>query len=382
MSATRSHGGGGLTLRIPLALSPYDRGELERIQGVALSYQHRLSAGLTGPAAFAVAERIAYTERVPLTYLHHLARAAATLRRQDEPVTPWSRVRLISGGEHIQVVDPLRVQITGIGEVRSEAFRLLSVDPRRMPESLPGLAGVLQERAALAVLDAQRPGWPGGEPPVVRKAVICSVSRLEWILFMTIDMPELLGLAPLAERIRGGLDIGVDPLAVLFQEGAGVERMALTPTAAALADHERGVQQWFITKGLQAQFALESLTWRQVLYQRGLAALSPLLTALPGLQRLAVERLDLQRPTDQVSRLFSAWVRPYGLADVMAALPAWCIQSDTTLVRVDRSYSSQVCPVCGASAVRRRSQLRCAGCGFAGDVHGSAARVILQRGGR
>ncbi|WP_407573037.1 zinc ribbon domain-containing protein [Deinococcus altitudinis] len=364
-------------------MSPYERGELERIQGVALAYQHQLAAGLTGPAAFAVAERTAHQERVPLTYLYHLARAAATLRRQGEPVTPWSRVRLISGGEHVQVVDPLRVRIAGVGEVRGELFRLLCVDPRLMPEPLPGLAGVLHERAALSVVDAQRPGWPGDTPPNIRKAVICSVSRLEWVLFATIDVPEVSGLSPASKRTRAGLDIGVDPLAVLVREGRVAERMALdNPTVVELANYERGVQQWFVAKGLQARFASEALTWRQALYHRGLATLSPLIASLPGLQRLAVERLDLQQPTDQVTRLFSARARPFGLADVMAALPAWCQQSGTQLIRVDPSYSSQTCPECGADAIRRRSRLRCDRCGFAGDVHASAARVILQRGGR
>jgi Putative transposase DNA-binding domain len=382
-SPDRGHGGrGAVTLTVPLVLSQSQAVEALRIRAVCIEYQHDLVGGLAGRAAFRVAEIRARREQIPATYLFHIARAVQLMRREGQPITRWSRLSLITGGVHVAPVDPLRVWIDGLGEVRAEMFRLLSADPRAVPRPGPGLGGLLAERARIEAADRERPGWPGGAVPHVRKAVLCRGPG-GWRMVTTVGIPDL-GLMQAPSRVRAGLDIGLRPLGVLADSVGHTEVLALRGMTPAEASRtEMRVRDLLLTRGVMPEVVRAYLLpWRQAVYLGGLAALTPLLERLPELSSLAIEGLQLSRPRDRVERNLSRLTGPYALPDVLECLPGWCRQSGTVLQSVDSSYSSHMCPRCGGSVLPGRVRVTCPACGHSGDRHAWAAQILMQRGAR
>ena len=382
-SPDRAHGGRGeVTLTVPLALSPQQAAKALHFRSICLAYQHELAAGVSGKVAFKVAEVRARREHIPATYLFHVARAVQLMRREGQPITRWSRLSLVTGGVHVIPADPLRVWIDGLGEVRGELFRLLSVAPHAVPRPDPGLGALLAERARIEAADRERPGWPGAVPRV-RKAVLFRGPGGGWRMVTTVGIPDL-DLVQASSRVRAGLDVGLSPLGVLATSDGRTEVLALVGLSPAeVSRTEARARQRLLDKGLApAVIRAYLLPWRQAVYLQGLSALAPLLERLPGITHLSTEGLQLGQPQDLVEQNLARLTRPYGLPDVMECLPAWCRQSGTTLQAVDRSYSSHTCPCCGGPVVPGRMHVTCPGCGHSGNRHAWAAEVLMQRGAR
>jgi Putative transposase DNA-binding domain len=382
-SSARGHGGGGaVTLRLPLALSPRQDAEALRIRRVCLGFQHELADGLSGRAAFKVAGLRAAQHDVPPTYLMHVARAVSLMRREGHRLTRWSRLALITGGEQVRVLGPQQVCVAGLGVVRGELFRLLGVDPRTVPRPAPGLAALLAERARIEAAEREESSWPGASP-AVRKVVLLRRSGGEWWAAADVVVPDL-GLVPVVRRVMAGLDVGLSPLGVLATDDGRVLQYELGGvTAGEIRRTERLARRRCLDRGLTpAQFRLHRLHWRQAIHAHGLAALSPLLEQLPTLSSLATEGLSLTVPRDAFEVQLSRYTRPFGLPEVLSCLPEWCRQSGTVLREVDGSYSSRTCPRCGGGVMPGRVHVACPACGHSGNRHAWAAEVLMQRGAR